>query len=142
MTVKVVEEDVSCSLSNAQEHCCLCRCETRYWYTRGDVALCPSCASEPKLLTGMVPNKETWWQTEQLIYDCQNREINVAAMMEAIETGKITGIEYILTRTEPGRFKVPAITRFVSWILSWSREQRMEFRKSTKVPDVKFAARL
>lgn len=45
-----------------QEHCCLCRAQTRFWHKKTDVALCESCAKTAKIVD--LPTKKEWIEKE------------------------------------------------------------------------------
>lgn len=47
------------------ERCCVCRKQTRYWFTPKDIALCLDCAetATPESL----PTKDEWFDSERAL---------------------------------------------------------------------------
>lgn len=49
------------------ERCCFCKSPTDYWYTKLDVAVCPSCAQTRK--PEEVSTKQQWCDSERFYVD-------------------------------------------------------------------------
>lgn len=65
MPLQVTKEPSGTLCSGVMERCCLCRAETRFWFTPKDVALCEDCSKAAEAKD--IPSKADWFKKERAL---------------------------------------------------------------------------